>query len=63
MWGHERVQMERRNQTNTCTAFHAEGQARAEALVSKDRARVGTAQKQSLLQEWARGRLSALPQT
>lgn len=47
MWGHERVQMERRNQTNNCTAFQAEGKARAEALVSKDQASVGTAQKQS----------------
>lgn len=39
--------MERRNQTNNCTAFQAEGKARAEALVSKDRASVGTDQKQS----------------
>lgn len=40
-----RVQVERRNQTNNCTAFQAEGKARAEVLVSKDRASVDTAQK------------------
>lgn len=39
--------MERRNQTNDCTAFQAEGKQRAEALVSKDWASLRTAQKQS----------------